>query len=1013
MRESPDPLEPELAPEGEPSIPLFKSVEVQAELEDPPEPALESRRQDATVDEKVAEPEAAPQAPLDPNAKYKQNLKKAQDEWARRRKAGFEDYGAEMAKDAKVWQVYVRETQKADEELVDGWNKSLDVILIFAALFSAISTAFVGISAQNLQQNPADASAQTLLVISRTLLVMSGADTTNSSSPVANQDSSEFRPSRTVVAINALWFLSLSLSVAVSLIAMLAKEWCHAFMSGRSGETHERARLRQKRWNEIERLKMIDVLTLLPLLIHLALRKIFSIFVHEPCMLSSYPLPVLFAVGLCVYLWDLNIYVAIPVIIITSISTFIYASTVVHSLTTEHCPYTTGSSKLAKSYIKAWLTTKLIAYISSWANKIPTLSTALSYRCANLGRNPDPEQPVAHSQEMDVVASQMLSWLLVHCPDSNATDLVVYSLAGAEPWLPRLPLLESNALDTVFQSLDKSFENNYGFILRPDVSPDIASLRLRALQFLLGHYNGEGFFHCMDPDVMKGTWSEDYYHRRHSEMSSRIERVFVPRFEIERFSSSDDIRAFLDTFSLKYTSWDEHDSLPWYSDLCPLTLIDAIKAHLGHDIVLHPASLIAVIRQLTNRLCEPRDRWEPKRTTPSQLCFLLLRLYLHSENHNKHQDLQFHIAVAIAATMLNFGSFPGWTHPPERTSPLTRAMELVTYHTPPKQITYRGQRRSLKYSRDLEKQSLLALGLLGLLESSSAHELLAPENLETCAAVFESQNVAIEYSYIHSIPSTFTFGVHAVRVVARYFSNGIQPDDDSTKNNANWLRCLSAICDWTLRIEDDNVDHHRVVHSALLSLLCTVVSPEQQRWCTVLLEDSSDGCTKSCLESLPGDMLTKLLSVSLSGNKLVAPTAMRELWSLTKSILALSEDSPAVRSHLLSLVHSTATSVPKNPGELGLLQQWFPHLQTMCVEGTQELLDSGVLFKIWVYYSYIHQENSVAWPFDGPNGPETIPGSRVGEIFRELEEKCKSVVALSNQIWHELPFDELTEGADG
>ncbi|KAG8775672.1 hypothetical protein FRC12_001338 [Ceratobasidium sp. 428] len=123
MRESPDPLKPELAPEGEPGTPLFKNVEVQAELEDPAEAALERRRQDATTDEKVTEPEVAPQAPLDPNAKYEQSLKKAQGEWARRRKAGFDDYGAEMAKDAKIWQVYVKETDKADEELVDGWNK--------------------------------------------------------------------------------------------------------------------------------------------------------------------------------------------------------------------------------------------------------------------------------------------------------------------------------------------------------------------------------------------------------------------------------------------------------------------------------------------------------------------------------------------------------------------------------------------------------------------------------------------------------------------------------------------------------------------------------------------------------------------------------------------------------------------------------------------------------------------------------------------------------------------------
>ncbi|CAE6365037.1 unnamed protein product [Rhizoctonia solani] len=51
-----------------------------------------------------------------------------------------DEYGAELGKEARVWKVYVQETDKWDRELVDGWNKSLDVILVFAALFSAVST---------------------------------------------------------------------------------------------------------------------------------------------------------------------------------------------------------------------------------------------------------------------------------------------------------------------------------------------------------------------------------------------------------------------------------------------------------------------------------------------------------------------------------------------------------------------------------------------------------------------------------------------------------------------------------------------------------------------------------------------------------------------------------------------------------------------------------------------------------------------------------------------------------
>ncbi|KAG8724288.1 hypothetical protein FRC09_020498 [Ceratobasidium sp. 395] len=108
MRESPGPLEPE---------------SVLSQPEEISKTTSNNQYQGVSVDEKMADREAAPQAPLDPETKYEQNLKKAQDEWARRQKAGLEDYGAEMAKDAKIWQIYVRETDKADEELVDGWNK--------------------------------------------------------------------------------------------------------------------------------------------------------------------------------------------------------------------------------------------------------------------------------------------------------------------------------------------------------------------------------------------------------------------------------------------------------------------------------------------------------------------------------------------------------------------------------------------------------------------------------------------------------------------------------------------------------------------------------------------------------------------------------------------------------------------------------------------------------------------------------------------------------------------------
>ncbi|KAG8720765.1 hypothetical protein FRC09_009011 [Ceratobasidium sp. 395] len=1017
IRESPDSLETELVLEEEPNTLLFKRVEVveaQIELEDPPDSPPKSERQDTTVDEKVVEPEAAPQAPLDSNAKHEQNLKKAQDEWARRRKEGLEDYGAEMAKDAKIWQIYVRETDKADEELVDGWNK------------------FVGISTQKLQQDPSDTSAQALLVISQFLLATLGDSTANTSSAGLEQASTEFRPSATAVAVNTLWFSSLSLSVAVSLIAMLAKEWCRSFMSGRSGETYERARLRQKRWNEIERLRMIDALTLLPLLIHLAL--------------------LLFAVGLCIYLWDLNIAVAIPVIAITFVATLVYVSTAVHSLTAEHCPYTTASSKLTKSYLKVWLHSpisfmrewfyaslvhlrisammamnpinsiilkvkaklelwvrrygtcfelhtrvlKLVAFISSCVRALRTSWATLFRQKVNKKHLMDAEDYLAHDEGMDITTSQMLSWLLVNCQDSRVTEALVYSLAGAEPWLPRLPLLEGNALSVIFRSLSKLFIRNlHGepYRLKPGVSPDVASLYLRALQFLLGYYNKHGFILYTEPKpVIKNTWSHDFYVRNIGGMAEAIEN---------------------EGFCLTIASASGASLHPRYLQLCQKGAIKMIEAHISCDIVLHPTTLIAMVRQMTSRLCMPTHLWKDHPDAPFQYCFLLLRLYLHSDNRDRYLNLQHAIAIGVAAAALNFGSFPGWSHPPGHITS-TRAAEFVAYHSPPKSMTYTGKEISLFAARRYERNRLLEFGLLGLLELSQVYQL-APEDLDTWVTVLDRIHYAYfeDHVYIYSIPRTFTLGVHTARAVAKFLNND-RPSNGFTANHPNWLPCFSAICNWILKHKDDDVYDHKAVHSILLNSLCTVVSLEQQKYCAVLLENSSYGCTKTCLESLPSDMLTRLLAVSLSGNNFIALTAMRELWGLTKSMLALSENSPMLRSRLFSLMPFITTSAPKHFGELGLLQQWLPHLQKMCVEAPEELLDSGILAKIQSYYLLNHQEDvPVVRPFDGSDLPESIQGSHVTEMLQEIQVQCESAAASSNQPCPELPFNESTEAADG
>ncbi|CAE6448932.1 unnamed protein product [Rhizoctonia solani] len=187
-----------------------------------------------------------------------------------------DERGAELGEDARVWKVYVGETDKSDAELIDGWNKTLDVLLVFAALFSAISTTFLIDSSGMLKQDPNDVSAAALMVISQALVTIATHNYTTGPSAIplpVQSNAPDFVPSKNAVIVNTLWYLSLSLSIATAFLAMLAKDWCHSFSANRTGQPRTQALRRQRKWKLIERWKMQELIVLLPSLMHLSLRE--------------------------------------------------------------------------------------------------------------------------------------------------------------------------------------------------------------------------------------------------------------------------------------------------------------------------------------------------------------------------------------------------------------------------------------------------------------------------------------------------------------------------------------------------------------------------------------------------------------------------------------------------------------------------------------------------------------------------------------------------------------------
>ncbi|EJD39837.1 hypothetical protein AURDEDRAFT_19518, partial [Auricularia subglabra TFB-10046 SS5] len=108
-----------------------------------------------------------------------------------------------------------------DRSMLDGWNKTLDVLLIFAGLFSAVSTAFIIESYKLLQPDYTQYLAEALFTTLSALNASRPVDLTNIQLALP----SGLSPEPSSRWVNGLWFVSLGLSLSVALLCILAKQW--------------------------------------------------------------------------------------------------------------------------------------------------------------------------------------------------------------------------------------------------------------------------------------------------------------------------------------------------------------------------------------------------------------------------------------------------------------------------------------------------------------------------------------------------------------------------------------------------------------------------------------------------------------------------------------------------------------------------------------------------------------------------------------------------------------------
>lgn len=301
-----------------------------------------------------------------------------------------------------------------------------------AALFSAILTAFLVDSKNLLQQDPADSTVALLLIIARNQ-ISGGSESSTLVEPPP------FSPTTSALWVNGLWFASLSLSLATALVAMLSKEWLTAYTASLPRPAHTHALLRQARFDGLNSWWALHIIAILPTLLHLSL--------------------LLFALGLVVYLWTLDVIVAAVTGAIVALTLAFYLGTTLLGAIIPFCPFVTEISL----YLQQIFSTRLGKWTGIHQHREDRS------RHFREGRNTTTMEDI-----------RAISWLAENARDPMVVDCSYQALAGLRlpPDISDHDGQSTNSIDNWRKSLGRIFPTmltRFGAVVRDGA--ELASTR--------------------------------------------------------------------------------------------------------------------------------------------------------------------------------------------------------------------------------------------------------------------------------------------------------------------------------------------------------------------------------------------------------------------------------------------------------------------------------------------------------------------------------------------------------
>ncbi|KAG8937944.1 hypothetical protein FRC03_007740, partial [Tulasnella sp. 419] len=225
---------------------------------------------------------------------------------------------------ADFWNVYNKEADREDNELISSFAGDLDTLLIFAGLFSATNTAFIVESYKDLKQDSSDLTNKLLRNVIRTMH--------QSSFSEADLLLDYAGPPARAIAVNLFFFASLCCSLFTAFGAVIGKQWLNHY--GRESQLlspSARGIERQRKYIGLATWKFQAVVETLPTLLQ------FSLY--------------FFFIGLINFLWPLNSAVGILILLLSVLTLLFYVVTLFIGVRYPNSPFHTRLTNVMRTWL--------------------------------------------------------------------------------------------------------------------------------------------------------------------------------------------------------------------------------------------------------------------------------------------------------------------------------------------------------------------------------------------------------------------------------------------------------------------------------------------------------------------------------------------------------------------------------------------------------------------------------------------------------------------------------------